>query len=109
MLETSDASAVEEILRSMTCCSERTRCAWRCRGDDGRETRQFRQVGKLSIDDFSITESPFFRKVIYRSSLTVLTNGTRSAEDDDRVSSVLPSTLRSYRWNQPNAIRIAVV
>ena len=27
----------------------------------------------------------------------------------NRVSNVLPSVPRSYRWNQPNAIRLAIV
>ena len=39
----------------------------------------------------------------------ILTNGAGSAEDDNtRISSVLPSTLASYRWNQPNAMRISI-
>ena len=59
----------------------------RCSGDDGRESIKLHKLEEWVVD---VKGEFLFRQVILQQ-LTILANGTGSAEDNNRVSSVLPS------------------
>ena len=66
----------------------------RSSGDDGRKSREFRELDSCKID---ATGKFLFRLVSMLSQLTILANGTRSTEDKNGVSTVLSFALGRNR------------